>query len=763
MYELIPPELKQLRNWVCWKAVPDKRSHSGISKQPINPKTRGLAKSNDSSTWADFDTACRVSADFAGIGFMFQDSGFFGVDLDDCKNEVNEYLDGDKSGFIGEFAESLKSYAELSQSGNGIHIICKGKLPDGGRRRGKIEMYDSGRFFVMTGKPINDYTDCVDCTESIKQLHGKYLGNPEPQYEDFGNEIMALPLTDINEIIRKASNAKNGDKFSALYAGNISDYPSQSEADIAFCNMLAFWCAGDISLMDAIYRQSGLMRDKWDRKQSGSTYGMLTLTKAASSCKDSYSANTEEGFKVHIGGGDKPPAPAKMHTFDDTGNAQRLFDNFGDILRYNYVDKKWMYYDGKKWNIDNIGYSRSVADAAVMILEKERPLYEKESDDSLMKAYNAHLKRSRSFSGKTNMLNEAQHYNPIDPDTLDANPDIIGVQNGILNLETMELSPHSIESYITRIAESDYNKDASTPERWISFLDEIFGGDKELIRYVQKCVGYSITGRIDEQCAFFLYGTGCNGKSTFLDIIRNLSGGYALNIQPQSIMVSTKQSNSANSDIARLKGARFVTTVEPNEGARLDEGLIKQLTGGDNVTARKLYGDEFEFKPAFKLWMATNHKPVIRGTDPGIWRRIHLIPFEIQIPENRRDKHLLFKLSQESEGIFKWMIDGVRLWREEGLSMPGAVLNAVKEYRNEMDVVSQFFEDRCIIDKNSQEKASSLYNAYCAWADKTNEYKMKISKFGIEISKRPEIKKVRKGDGFYYAGIRLDGTFTADF
>lgn len=148
-------------------------------------------------------------------------------------------------------------------------------------------------------------------------------------------------------------------------------------------------------------------------------------------------------------------------------------------------------------------------------------------------------------------------------------------------------------------------------------------------------MGYSLTGSTTEQCAFFLYGTGRNGKSTFIDIIRDIFGDYAANIQPETIMVRSNQSTAINSDIARLKGARLVTSVEPNEGVRINEGLLKQLTGDDTVTARKLYGDEFEFKPEFKLWMATNHKPVIRGTDTGIWRRIHMIPFTVQIPEER--------------------------------------------------------------------------------------------------------------------------------
>ena len=265
-------------------------------------------------------------------------------------------------------------------------------------------------------------------------------------------------------------------------------------------------------------------------------------------------------------------------------------------------------------------------------------------------------------------------------------------------------------------------------------------------------MGYTLTGSTSEQCTFFLYGTGRNGKSTFLDVIRDVFGDYASNIQPETIMVKTNTGNSANSDIARLKGARLVTTVEPNEGVRINEGLLKQLTGDDPVTARKLYSDEFEFKPEFKLWMATNHKPIIRGTDTGIWRRIHMIPFTVQIPEEKIDRNLKYKLKAEMTAIFKWCVDGCLMWQNEGLKMPKAVLDSVREYRREMDVISAFIDDRCQLSGSVQ--SSTLYADYSAWADENNEYKMSATKFGLEIAKRFEKVKTSKGQ-IFYNGISL--------
>ncbi|MDE6666597.1 MAG: DNA primase, partial [Ruminococcus sp.] len=211
--------------------------------------------------------------------------------------------------------------------------------------------------------------------------------------------------------------------------------------------------------------------------------------------------------------------------------------------------------------------------------------------------------------------------------------------------------------------------------------------------------------------------------------------------------------NTANSDIARLKGARLVTSVEPNEGMRLNEGLLKQLTGDDMITARKLYGDEFEFRPEFKLWMATNHKPTIRGTDLGIWRRIHIIPFSVTIPECAVDKNLSQKLMQELPDILAWIADGYKLWKMEGLRKPKVIEDAVEEYRNEMDVISAFLASDYVV-QGGEVKAQMLYAVYCQWAEECNEYKMPSRKFGIEILKR--YNKIHKKTGWVYQGISLD-------
>lgn len=750
MFETIPTELALIPNWVCWKAVPDANSHSEIKKIPINPYTGGQAMSNNPQTWSNYDTAVRASVNYDGIGFMFSNSGYFGIDLDDCRDMIDNYLLGNKTGIVAEFINTMQTYAEISQSGNGIHLICRGTLPPNGRRRGKVEMYDSGRYFIMTGKQIGGFSQITDGTERVKMLHVKYLGTQKPALASSSLPMRTIPALMEQELIEKMLNSQNGDKFAKLYSGDYSDYPSQSEADMAFCSILAFWCNGDTGLMDSIYRTSGLMRDKWDRRQNGSTYGAITLAKAVTGCQNFYTPAHEDDYGITVGNGSTPKPKLPMHTLDDTGNAERMNDYCGNVFRYNYTDKRWMYYKGGVWLYDDRGAVFTAADVILERMKVELKLWAEYDGGSMLQDYQKHMKRTRSNAAKRAMIKEFEHIVPISPAELDTHKNLVNSQSDILDLDTCTATPHNAKMYMTRMLGTSMPVNPKRPVLWLRFLDDIFNSDKELIRYVQKALGYSLSGLTTEQCVFFLYGTGRNGKSTFLEIVRLILGEYATNIQPESIMMKSANS-SANTDIARLKGARLVTSVEPNEGMRLNEGLIKQLTGDDMVTARKLYGDEFEYRPEFKLWMATNHKPTIRGTDLGIWRRIHIIPFTTIIPEEKVDKNLGDKLREEMPDILAWMMEGYRLWKYEGLNKPKAVQDAVKEYRNEMDVIAAFLASDYCVD-GGEAKASALYAVYCRWAAENNEYKMPSRKFGIEMSKHYN---KRTSNGVRYIGISL--------
>ena len=746
-YSAFPAELLKVAQFVCWV---------GSDKIPKNPYTGNNAQSNNPATWATFDVAAEACEkyNFDGVGFMFAPP-YFGVDLDHCIDNVD---------FCDEFVETLQSYAEISKSGEGIHIICKGTLPDGARRRGGVEMYSSGRYFICTGNLYNkSYTNVKDCTDTIKILHSKYLPTNVPKAE-LSTRRYDIDLDDA-EIIEKARSCKSGSVFSMLYAGQWQGlFPSQSEADLAFCNQLAFWTGRNAAQMDRIFRSSGLMRPKWDQKRGADTYGNLTIGKACAMCNEVYTPGNNDTSLALAFFGDghikvnNTAQPKKSYDMTDTGNANRIYDRFGGVIRYSYNRKKWYFWTGTQWVLDEMGEVKKLADEICEDLKKEAwGIQDEDIQEQMLKF----AKTSANSTRKEAMVKEAQHLHniPAAPKDFDAYTHYLNVQNGIVNLKNGELFPHDPAFMMTKICGCEYDDQKRTPKRWMQFLDEITNGDKDLQEYIQRCVGYSLSGSNAEQCAYFLYGMGNNGKSTFLDTIADMMGSYASNTQPDTLMLQSRLGSAgggANSDIARLKSARFVSCEEPTEGMRLNEGLLKQLTGSGRITCRFLYGDEFEYEPEFKIWVATNHKPVIRGTDFGIWRRIKLIPFEVNIPKDKVDKNLKYKLRKEFPQILAWAVDGCIKWQTDGLHEPETVIDATKDYKQEMDLIAGFVEQCVVIDYLTQEKiqASDLFSVYSKWAKQNNEYEMSSKKFFSEIAKKlPE--KGRNGKGIYYGKIQL--------
>jgi putative DNA primase/helicase len=313
---------------------------------------------------------------------------------------------------------------------------------------------------------------------------------------------------------------------------------------------------------------------------------------------------------------------------------------------------------------------------------------------------------------------------------LDRDPWLLNVENGTIDLRTGELLPHRQEDKITKIANVRYDQNADCPQ-WKQFVREIMGYKGDLITFLQTAAGWAVSGDISEQSMFILYGTGANGKSTFLNVIMRILGDYAISTYPETFM--KRSSDSLTNDIARLRGTRFVTTTETEQGKQLSEHLIKQATGNDQMTARFLYGEHFNFLPTFKIFMASNHKPVIKGTDHGIWRRIKLIPFTTTITDEKMDRQLEQKLMEEKSGILNWLIEGLLRWQKEGLNTPSIVLNATDEYRGEMDVIGNFIKERCVQKTGTMIRARELFRVYQEWCDENNELATSERMFGLRM------------------------------
>ena len=408
-------------------------------------------------------------------------------------------------------------------------------------------------------------------------------------------------------------------------------------------------------------------------------------------------------------GNSKSAAHAELPSqLTDTGNASFFAKLHGKDVRYCHTSRKWLIWEGKRWAQDKTGeIYRKAKEAARKMLKMASNHPDDEKREKLAK----HALSTESEARLRAMINLARSEPgiPVTEVELDADPWLLNVLNGTLDLKTGELRPHLREDLITKFSPVRYDPDATCPT-WDAFLRYIMDGDEDLIRFLQKAIGYSLTGSTKEQVFFIFYGTGANGKSTFLITIHSLLGDYARQTPTETLL--TKWGNKIPNDVARLKGARFVNAAESESGKHLAEALVKQLTGGDKISARFLYGEFFEFDATFKIFFAVNHKPTIRGSDHAIWRRIRLIPFNATIPPEKQDKNFSEKLNAELPGILRWAVEGCLLWQSEGLGLPESVKAATADYRSEMDVISDFIEECCEDTPGVQTPFSDLYHRY---------------------------------------------------
>ena len=776
-YQNIPQELRNLKQWGLFelKWVEARKKNTKI---PINPYDGSAGKSNDPNTWSDFDTAIRALNDVEradGLAFYFA-NGYVGLDIDHIDSNLEDWRagDNDPNNLVNKFQDLTdNTYMEVSQSGTGIHAIFKGKIPGKRRRKGNYEMYQTGRFFALTGNNIiPDPTIKSMSDDEMKTLYEFLFGKDNiVQLHSESDNITPVDLS-VAEIIKRAENsAKTGTRFTMFMKGGWEQfYSSHSEADMAFANDLAFWTGRDFHKMDTIFRNSSLMREKFDEKHGAVTYGTSLLNKAINETQNIYnpesdSQDSESSYTFSFN--EDKTKKIIPRSWDDQGRGLRMRDQFATVLKFNAVDKKWFFFNGSYWQED-IGNQRVelAAERVANSIKKEKPelsFSTKTDEDKAMNEWYRFQKDSRSHMAKMHMIDEFKKYVIVKHGEFDKEDMLLNTESGYVDLSSGELHDHDIDKKFSHQTVAEYSDNVDAP-LWEKFLNQIFNNDEELIHYVQKAIGYSFTGSVDEQCLFILNGRGRNGKSVFSNVVSDVAGNYAKQMNVQTIVAKKNQSGSANSDIARLEGARIVTSSELNEGDRFDESLVKQLTGGDKILARFLYGSEFEYKPKFKIWMATNHLPIIRGTDDGIWRRIKIIPFNIQIPKEKVDKKLEYKLKAEYTGILNWIVQGAIMWQQEGLEDPEAVTKVIETYRAEMDPLDAFLEECCTTGQNYSIKAREMYDAYHEWAKESEEYKMSMTKFGREMRKK--LLRVKRRDGWYYVGLKLkepDSDYTFNF
>lgn len=424
-----------------------------------------------------------------------------------------------------------------------------------------------------------------------------------------------------------------------------------------------------------------------------------------------------------------PAAPVEPPHLSDVGNARRLVADHGRDLRY-APGIGWLAWDRRRFRRDTGGevMERAKRSVAAIYAEAERC-----TDSADRKQLVRHALGSESASRIRAMVELAQT-DPtvvVDPVHLDADPWVLNTPGGLVDLHTGEVGHHDRAALCTKITTVTPDFDR-TGERWEPFLTRAL--PDEVRQYVQRAAGYSISGDVSEHALFLNHGGGGNGKSVFTETVRGSLGDYAATV-PGDLLLA-RRSDSHPAVMATLHGVRLAVVAETPEGARLAEPRVKSLTGGDTVTARKMYGHYFEFEPTAHLWCHTNHRPTIKGTDNGIWRRIRLVPWTTTIPEPEQDPRLLAALVDEHPAVLAWLIAGCRSWQADGLRTPATVTTATDRYRSDSDHLTGFLDEATAGIDTASVSAEDLHRAYSAWCGTNGEKALSGRALGLALAER---------------------------
>lgn len=436
-----------------------------------------------------------------------------------------------------------------------------------------------------------------------------------------------------------------------------------------------------------------------------------------------------------------------VRPFTDAGNAERLVRLHGANLRYVDEWKKWLAWDGRCW----AELTKHQVDD--WVLDTMRAI-RTEPDGLAVR----HAERSESGIRRREAEASARHMVLEKPEDFNADPWLIACENGTVDLRTGQLREHRRSDLITRLVPIRYDPEARH-ERWERFLDEVFP-DAEVRDFVLRCAGYSLTGDVREDAVFVCWGQGENGKSTWFNSIRHAAGPHGKVVDSDLLLAKRQPKHQEN--IADLTGLRLVTTIETQKGKAFDERVLKELSGGEPMSARHLYGHRFQFKNTAKLWLGVNQPPTVQGTDHAIWRRLFLIPFTVQFgsegcpPEEKGLRDNLPVMAQEA--ILASLVRGCQDWQRQGLNPPDAVLAATQAYRKDMDIFEQFLTERCVTDDpNGKIGSAVLYDAFRPWADRQGRVPVPSQKeFTKVLLERGYVKKDERQGAVWY-GLGLVG------
>jgi putative DNA primase/helicase len=766
--ENIPAALRESPRWLGWQWEPDKKAQKW-SKPPVSlvasahlSKSKRRGSSTDSTTWSDFAAAKEAieSGLVDGIGFVLGD-GFCGVDFDNCRDRETGTIAPDVLAYI----RRLNTYAEVSPSGEGVKVILRGTLPRGRRTNGNVEMYDTGRYFTVTGHKL----DCCASTlatnnEELARLYGELIESAQ----SLGQYRRESKMDD-----RELATAA----LSALSPARADDYYDWLMVGMA----LHATDAGLLSAWDSWSQQSakfsaGCCEPKW-QSFNGSAVGLGSLIHWAKQDtgwtppRVSTRQKNKRSWRYHAEraagtDGDKfVPRPST-----DLGNAERFVAQHKCRVRFVATWDKWIVWDNTRWRIDTTREVWRLAKKSVRSIYKEvaklAAMAEADPDEIEELTGWAKLSEKRERIAAMLALAASEEGIAIDHTVLDVDPWLLNCVNGTVDLRSGELREHRQADLITKSTGVEFPTDPGidTPV-FDEFLDSTFLANRDLIYFLQCLIGYAAVGIIQEHVLAIMWGTGSNGKSTLLNAILDALGDYGFQAPHGFLMVKRREGHPT--ELTDLFGARFVSIAETQDGQRLDEGLVKMLTGGERIRARRMREDFWEFSPTHTPFLATNYKPIVRGGDYGIWRRLKLIPFTATFVDPTeaadhpgaplKDRELPVKLRAERGGILRWIVGGCLGWQREGLNPPDTVLVATRAYKDESDTFKNWIKDRCKVDREAVWKASEAYKAYREWCDETGERAVSKNRFAEKVEESGFERLPHRRDGNYYSGFRPNG------
>ena len=759
------------RRWVLWRS---EKVDGRLTKVCYQVDGRKAASTRP----AEWSTLAQVQAKQAkhdGIGLMFApDRQLIGIDLDHVVE--NDAITDPAS---RDLVDAAQTHTELSPSGTGLHLWLLTTEPIDlvANRRGAYEVYNTGRYFTVTGAIFGEAREIRTVTPAemteLLAIVGYPWSRPGRQAETRSASSAQMTLTD-TELIERIRRSKQGPKFDALWSGNCDakkadGTPDWSVADMALVEILLWWTQKDTARTDRLWQQSEL--GKRDKVAERADYRQRTITNALALVQGQYDPTygiAEDQDDDPVEGQDVGEDPAagdrdqddvdiaEMSDVDaylntrpmtNQGDAECMARLYGDRLRY-VPQLGWLAWTGAYWraeDADVLAYQLAMITARKRRAAADRIPNRKTRQE--MWTWSLRGENVTRINGTVTLATRTAPFVSV-IDDWDQNKHLLATPTATINLRKGEAYTPRREDMITRCAGADYDPGAKCP-RWDQFLIEVFTDpktgivDQGLIDYVRRCIGYSLTGETNEQVFWLLFGNGANGKSVFLDVLEKLAGDYHYRTS-FSLFEADGADREASITLSKLRGKRLLTIVETDEDHRLAEARIKNLTGQDAIEARPMYREPINFIPQFKAWVALNHKPEIRGRDHALWRRLKPIPYRQTFDGDRRDKNLIEKLSGELSGILNDAIQGARDHYAQGLVDPATVTAEAAAYRQQSDLVGQWIEERTDQDPNDEMLFSTAYRDFSNWANEhgfkkhpnSTIWRRRLDEKGIETERR---------------------------